>query len=144
MPTKKGFLSRAPITVTFAQQVAAASLLTTYQLFANPLTGGEVYEFLGFDYSYDVASSSGTLDLRVTAVTVASTAGSTVVGGSPATASLSATARTARKGVITTTAGNRLIMPGSMLTMIFAGTLTGLVGFNVTVWLKAQRGIRAR
>lgn len=145
MPYKKGGPSgHAPFCVSFQQQVAAATLLTTYGLFSNPLAGGEAYEFLGFDYAYDVVSSSGTIDLRVTKLTNAFTAGSTLLGGSPATVDLTATARTARKGVITTTKVTRQIMPGSMISMIFAGTLTGLVGLTVNVWLQAMRNVRAR
>ena len=141
MPFKKSFLSRAPFAVSFQQQVAAATMLTTYGLFTNPLAGGELYEFLGADYSYDVASTSGTLDLRVTTLTTAFTGGSSLLAS---TGSLSATARTARKASITTTIVTRQIMPGSMISMILGGTLTSLVGFSVTVWLQAMRGIRGR
>lgn len=141
MPYKKGFHSRAPFPVSLQQQVAAATLLTTYGLFSNPLAGGELYEFLGLDYSYDVASTSGTMDIRVVPVTTAFTGGSSLVS---AVQSLSATARTARKGTITTTAVTRFIKPGSMITMVLAGNLTNLVGFSLIVWLQAMRGIRSR
>lgn len=141
MPFNRNVSKHAPFSVAFQQQVAAGTMLTTYGLFAAPLALGEAYEFLGADYSYDVASNSGTLDLRVTAVTVAYTGGSSLLS---ATQSLSATARTARKATITTTQATRFLMPGSQLSMILGGTLTNLVGFNVTVWLQKMRGIRAR
>jgi len=142
MPLFKAITTRGRLIVSWQQQVVAASLLTTYQLFANPATSGEVYDFKGFDYSYDVASTSGTIDIRIVKATIASTAGVSAINAT--LPDLSATARTARKGVITTTGSNRIIMPGSMLTMIMAGTLTNLVGFNVAIWLTAQRGIRTR
>lgn len=141
MPLKKGFLSRAPFPVSFRQQVAAGSLLTTHGLFTNPSALGELYEFLGVDYSYDVVSSSGTLDIRVVPTATAFTGGASLLN---ATESLAATARVARKGTITTTRVTRQIKPGSHISLVLGGTLTGLVGFNVTVWLQAMRGIRAR
>lgn len=141
MPFKKALGVRSPFAVTLQQQVAAGSLLTTYGLFTNPLALGEIYEFLGADYSYDVVSSSGTMDIRVVPTVTAFTGGASLLN---ATESLSATARTARKAAITTTKVTRFIKPGSMISMVLAGTLTGLVGLNLTVWLQSVRGIRAR
>lgn len=143
MPLKHGFLARTPFPVSYVQQVAAATLLTTNGIFANPLANGEIYEFLGLDWSVDVVSTSGTLDLRVVPVSTAFTGGATLLN---ATLDLAATtpARTARKAVISTNKVTRQIKPGSIITLILAGTLTGLVGLNVTVWLQAMRGIRSR
>jgi hypothetical protein len=143
MPLKKGFLSRSPFCVSWSQQVVAASLLTTHGLFTNPLANGEYYEFLGADWSLDVLSTSGTLDLRVVPVSTAFTGGATLLA-TAANIDLNATARVARKASITTNRVTRQIKPGSMISMIFAGTLTSLVGLNVNVWLQAMRGIRTR
>lgn len=145
MPQKHGFLSRAPFAVQYVQQVAAATMLTTNGIFSNPLANGEVYEFLGLDWSVDVVSTSGTADLRVVPVSTAFTGGATLLA-TAANIDLAATtpARVARKAVITTTKVTRQIKPGSIITLIFAGTLTSLVGLNVTVWLQAMRGIRSR
>ena len=139
MPFKKAI--RHPFAVTFSQQVAAGSILTTNGLFSNPLANGEIYEFLGADWSYDVLSTSGTFDLRVVPVATAFTGGASLL---TAVQSLSATARTARKAPITTNKVTRQMMPGTMLTLIFAGTMTNLVGLSITVWLQAMRGIRSR
>lgn len=141
MPLKHGFLARAPFVVCWSQQVAAATLATTNGVFANPLANAEIYEFLGADYSYDVLSTSGTLDLRNVVTATAFTGGVSLLNG---TASLSATARVARKAEITTTLNDRRIMPGSHLSLILGGTLTSLVGLSVVIWLQAMRGIRAR
>lgn len=143
MPLKHGFLARTPFAVSYAQQVAAATLLTTNGIFSNPLVNGEIYEFLGLDWSLDVVSTSGTLDLRVVPLSTAFTGGASLLN---ATLDLAATtpARVARKAAISTNKITRQIKPGSMITLILAGTLTSLVGLNVTVWLQAMRGIRSR
>ena len=141
MPFKKGVLARAPFAINWSQQVAAATLTTTNGVFANPLANGEIYEFLGADYSYDVLSTSGTLDLRNVVTATAFTGGVSLLAS---TGDLNATARVARKAVITTTLQDRRIMPGSHLSLILGGTLTSLVGLNVIIWLQAMRGIRAR
>lgn len=139
---KKGLLARAPFAVTYRQQVAAGSLLTTVGIFTNPTAnGGEVYEVLGVDYSYDVASTSGTLDVRNVPTAAAFTGGTSLLA---ATEDLSATARVARKATMASSATTRQIKAGSHISLILAGTLTNLVGFSVTVWLQAMRGIRAR
>lgn len=143
MPQKHGFLARAPFAVSFLQQVAAGTLLTTHGIFANPLVGGEVYELLGIDASWDVVSASGTVDVRVVPVSTAFTAGATLLA-TAASINTAATARTATKAAISTNRITRQIKPGSMISLILAGVQTGLVGLNVTVWLQAMRGIRSR
>lgn len=143
MPAKHGFLARAPFAVSFIQQVAAGTLLTTHGIFSNPLTNGEVYELLGIDASWDVVSGSGTLDVRVVPASTAFTGGATLLA-TAASINTALTARTATKAVITTNRVTRQIKPGSIISLILAGTQTGLVGLNVTLWLQAMRGIRAR
>ena len=85
MPFTKALVVRTTFPVVFQQQVAAATLLTTYGLFANPLALGEMYEFLGCDYSYDVASTSGTFDLRVVPVATAYTGGASLLNATDCT-----------------------------------------------------------
>lgn len=146
MPFKKGFLSRAPFPVTFQQQVVAASILTTNCLFGNMSGGasagaGEIYEVLEVEAVYDVLSTSGTLDLRNVPTLTAMTGGTSIL---TAVMALSGTARTVRKGSLATNRNTLRIGLGSYLSAIFAGTMTGLVGLQVTVWLQAMRGIRGR
>lgn len=140
MPAKKFFGGRA-FPVTFIQQVAAGSLITSIGVIAAPPALGEMYEFVGADYSFDVTSSSGTLDIRNVPASTAFTGGSSMLSS---TASLSATARVARKVTVTSTAANRFIKPGNTVSIVLGGSLTGLAGFSVTIWLNAMRNIRTR
>lgn len=142
MPYKKGFLSRAPFKVSYSQQVAAATMLTTNGLFCNPSALGEHYDLIGIDWSMDVASSSGTFDVRKVPASTAFTGGTSLLTG---TISIASGARTATKvTTLATSAETRRIRPGDSISLIFAGTLTSLVGFSLTIWLQAMRGIRAR
>jgi hypothetical protein len=141
MPFKKGVLARGPFPVTYLQEVAAASMLTTNGLFSNPTANGEMYEVLGVDWSYDVLSTSGTFDIRNVPAATAFTGGTTLL---TAVQSLSATARTARKAPLATNRVTRQIQLGATISLIFAGTLTSLVGLSITLWLQAMRGIRGR
>ena len=141
MPFKKGFLARAPFAVCFHQQVAAATLLNDYCLFANPAANNEDYEVLGVDAIWDVNSTSGTVSIENVPAGTAANAGTVVLS---ATLDLSTGARTAVKGALSTTRTDRLVTRGRYLSMVLGGTLTSLVGLNVTVWLQAMRGIRAR
>ena len=141
MPFKKGFLARAPFPVCWHQQVAAATLLTDYSLFANPAANTEDYEVLGVDAIWDVNSTSGTVSIENVAAGDAAASGTVVL---TTTLDLSTGARTAVKGVLSTTRNDRFIRSGRYLSMVLGGTLTSLVGLTVTVWLQAMRGMRAR
>ena len=141
MPLKKGFLARAPFTVCWHQQVAAATLLTDYTLFSNPAANNEDYELLGVDAIWDVNSTSGTVSVENVPAGTAAASGTVVL---TTTLDLSTGARTAVKGVLSATRTDRYIMRGRYLSMVLGGTLTSLVGLSVTVWLQAMRGIRGR
>lgn len=138
---KKGFLARAPFAVTYQQQLAAGSQLTSLALFTNPLANREYYEVLGIDAFWDVVSTSGTFDVRRVPVSTALTGGDRLGTGTSSTAT---GARTSTKIPLTTTLLTRQLRPGDTLALILAGTQTNLVGFTVAVWLQAMRGIRAR
>ena len=141
MPYKKGFLARAPFSVCWHQQVAAASLLTSYCLFANPAANNEDYEVLGVDVIFDVNSSSGTVDVRNVPTATAMTGGTTLL---TAVVNIATGARAGIKASLTTNRVTRQIVRGSSISMVLGGTLTSLVGLSVTVWLQAMRGIRSR
>lgn len=146
MPYKKGFLSKAPFPVTYVQQVAAATMLVGTVIFTNQAGsasagGGEYYEILAVEGSWDVVSASGTVDVRVVPTGVALTAGASAL---TATLSTAAGVRTVTKGALVSNKTTRTIPPGGLLTIVQAGTLTGLVGLCVTVWLQPTRGVRTR
>lgn len=145
MPNKKGFLARAPFPVVYRQQVAAASLLTGSVIFTNQaggvqVGGGEYYSVLSVEAFWDVVSGSGTIDLRNVPASTAITGGTSIL---TATISSASGVRTVTKGSLST-ADARRIAPGSVLSLILGGTLTGLVGCCVTVWLQPIRGVRNR
>lgn len=143
---KKAIGGRGAFSIAWQQQVAAGSLLTTLGLFTNPsgsasARGGEIFEILEVSASWDVVSTSGTIDIRNVPAATAFTGGTSVV---QATFNTGATARAVQKALLATAQTTRLLQPGATLSMILGGTLTGLVGCSVTVVLQAFRNIRAR
>lgn len=141
MPSKKAIGAHSPFVVSFTQQVAAGSMLTTQALFTNPSALKEYYELLGVDVSYDVVSTSGTMDLRRVPASTAFTGGDRLIA---ATISSAAGARTATKVALATAAASRQIRPGDTISLILAGTQTNLVGLTIVLWLQAIRALRAR
>lgn len=146
MPYKKGLLARAPFAIHFRQQVAAATLLTSGVLFTNQaggsaVGGGEQYEVIAVEGFWDVVSTSGTVDLRNVPAATAITGGASIL---TATLNLAATARAVQKGALVTAKITRTILPGNALSIVLGGTLTGLVGACITVWLQPLLGIRGR
>lgn len=142
MPFKKGLVARAPIAVVVRQQVAAGSLLTALGLFTNPAGNGESFEVVGVDANLDVVGgASAALDVRVVGSGVAYTGGASVL---TATIDLTASARVPRRGALVASKLTRTIPSGGSLTGILSGTLTGLVGLVVVVYLQPLIGRRAR
>lgn len=74
------------------------------------------------------------------AVSVKKTTGTTAVASGTELHStaidLTATAATVVSATITATAANRRLKPGDRLGLDFSGTLTNLVGLNVTIFLR--------
>lgn len=141
MAFAKGLVIKALSKVTFSQQVAAATLLTSNFIFTNPTN--ENYKVLAVHYNYDVAGgAAAAIDVRrVPSGSAAAATGTSVLSS---TLDLTAAARTPRKGTVSTTLSNILVGANESLSLIFSGTLTGLVGCNVVVELQPLRGLRGR
>lgn len=138
MPFLKKTGARDPITATYVQQVAAGSLLTSNFIFTNPSTSTETYRLVAAYATYDVAGgASAAVDLKVCTTTTAAASGTSALAS---TFDLTATARTPQKKAISSTFSSTLIPPGSSLSAVLSGTLTGLVGLNVVAVLQPLRG----
>lgn len=93
------------------------------------------YEIVGAFVNYVTAGgASAALQLRNVADTVAIGSGTAMLESA---FDLTATALTQQTGVLaSTTQSNRILPKGNWLAADFSGTVTGLVGLGLTVWLK--------
>jgi len=138
MPFIKKTGARDPITVLYSQQVAAATLLTSNFLFTNPSTNNETYRVVQVEAVWDVAGgASAAVDIKQVLSGTAASGGTSVLGS---TVDLTSTARVPVKKALSSTASALILAPGSSLSALFSGTLTGLVGLNVVITLQPLRG----
>lgn len=131
MASFKAVASQAPVRVAYVQTAAAGTAPVAY-VFVNPSGSGEYFEVVEVSYIYDVAGGAGAqFEIRK------STTGDPQAGTVVATAAdLTATARTPRKAVVSTTFNTRTIAPGESVSVDTSGTLTGLAGLVVLITLK--------
>lgn len=137
----KALAAKAPIARTYVQTAAAGTAPDGF-IFVNPTGSGEYYEITDASCIYDVVgSTSAAADVKVVP------SGTALASGTSALAStfdLTATARTPRQATLSSTAGNRMVPPGSSVAVDTSGTLTGLTGLVVQITLRPVRGIHSR
>lgn len=111
-------------------QVAAASYAVSHTIFVNDNTGS-TFKIAGVSAVFGTASTSGTLQVEVATGTQAIAAGTNQLSG---TVSLAGTANTTVNGTLI--ASPTTITAGARINLIFAGTVTNLANFSVTVTLQ--------
>lgn len=137
----KALTARGPIVRTYVQTAAAGTAPDAF-IFVNPTGSGEYYEITDAAAIYDVVGgASAAADVKVSTSTTALASGTSALAS---TFDLTATARTPRQASLSTTAGARIVPPGSSVSVDTSGTLTGLTGLVVQVTLRPIRGNHRR
>lgn len=113
------------------QQAAAAWAVSHTVYVADNAPGLEQWQIAGVSVVFGTTSASGTMQVEVATGTQAIAAGTNQLSSAM---SLSGTANTTVNGVII--AAPTVIVPGSRVNLIFAGTVTGLANAAVTVALQ--------
>lgn len=93
----------------------------------------ETYQLISVKEIHSVVSVSGTLQIEKLTGTTIPGSGTTVLTG---TVNLAGTINTVSTGTLTGTTANLQLSVGDRLGCVLGGTLTGLVGCNVTLTLK--------
>ena len=128
--TGSGWNGTQPVYVTDVQnQLAASSYAVSHPIWVAPNTG-ETWQVKSVSGIWGTASASGTLQVMVTAATVAIGSGTNQLTGTISTA---ATALTAVNGTVI--AAPTAIVAGSRVELIFGGSATGLLNAVFTVAL---------
>jgi hypothetical protein len=112
-------------------------LFTTPQNFSNATAGSfgsGKYALMGVAVRFSTTSTSGTLQIEKTPSATAVGSGTNILSG---TVSLSGTANTVVFGYPSSSvaAATNLLSNGDSFSAIFAGTLTGLVGMTITLYI---------
>lgn len=139
MGLRKAIQNFDPVQATYVQTSAAGTAPDAF-VFVNPTTSGEEYEIIQVSYIYDVAGgASAAADIKVVPSGTALASGTSAMATVP---DLTATARTPRVGALSATASARLVPPGSSVAVDTSGTLTGLAGLAVTIYMRPRRGAK--
>ena len=136
----KALDARGPVEVSYVQ-TAAAGTAPPAVVFCNPSTSGEYYEITDVSANFEVAGTSATVDVKIVPAATAIASGTSALSS---TIDCSAGARTIKQATLTSTAGNRVVPPGSSVAVITGGTLTSLTGLGVMVTLRPLRGVHRR
>lgn len=137
MPFKKGFLSRAPYPITVVVPAVAGNVPIM-------VSATDTFEVLGADFVCGVVGGAGaTLDLVAIPKAVL-TGGLNSAGQSVLLKTIDLTANALVVQHVTGQSQSKRLIPlGGALVLRTTGTLTGLAGALLTVWVQSTRGIRA-
>lgn len=95
---------------------------------------GAQYKVVGVQYSYDTASSSGTIAIENCAAGTATGAGANVLSAATVSTSVAST-NTPAIAALNANVDNLLIAPNGRINVKFGGTATGLVNLCVQVYI---------
>lgn len=139
MGLRKAIQNFDPVQASYVQTAAAGTAPDAF-IFINPTNSGEYYEIVQAVAIYDVVGgASAAADVKIVPAATALASGTTALN---AAFDLTATARTAQKATLTTTAANRIVKPGDSVAVDTSGTLTGLTGLVVQVYMRPLRGAK--
>lgn len=141
MPTIKGTENYGIFIADYTQSGGAGVAPSTF-VFINPTGSGEYYQIIEAAAHWDViGGASAAADVQVVPTGSAVNAGTSALA---ATFNLTTGARTPTKAALSNTAGNRIVPPGSAVSVVTSGTLTGLAGLVVQVVIKPLRNSKKR
>jgi hypothetical protein len=139
MGLRKAIQNYDPVQAYYVQTSAAGTAPDAF-IFVNPTGSGEYYEIVQAVAIWDVVGgASAAADVKIVPTATALASGTTALAS---TFDLTTGARTAVNKALTTTAANRIVKPGDALAVDTSGTLTGLTGLVVQVYLRPMRGAK--
>jgi len=139
MGLRKAIENFDPIQACYVQTAAAGTAPDSF-IFVNPTTSGEYFEILSAVGMWDVVGgAAAAADVKVVPAATALASGTTALA---AAFDLTTGARAATKATLTATAANRIVPPGSAVAVDTSGTLTGLAGLVIQVYLRPVRGVK--
>lgn len=137
MGLRKAIQNWDPIQVEYVQTAAAGTAPDAF-IFTNPSTSGEYYEIVSVVAQWDVVGgASAAADVKIVPTATALASGTTALA---AAFDLTAGARASTKATLTATVANRVVAPGSAVAVDTSGTLTGLAGLCIVVYMRPMRG----
>lgn len=119
--------------VIVPQTLFVSVVLNALSVTTAAFVADTTYQITGVNVVWGVASISGTFSIEKLTGTTAPGGGTGLLTGN---IDLSATANTVTAGALTSTTANLQLAAGNRVGIVLGGTLTSLVGCNVTLSLK--------